>query len=511
MKQKRTYRTRFVHRSLILLVAFILSALPSSGIPLVPASRPLSAQEPLQELRAFWASSYNDGFRNYRQVDEMVENAVRANVNTLIIQMRRHGDAWYTRSIEPRAADPLLAPAHEFDALDYLIAKGHEQGIKVHAWLVVTVACRRGDPLLGHPDHVCTTHGPSIPDPERWTTATYRGQQVGDLDFGHPSAVHHMESVVENLLRNYPDVDGIHLDFMRYTDQEYGYNRVSVDRFNRAHGLPPNHWPHPSDPAWSQWRRDRMTELMRRIYIRSKAIKPTIQVSVAAITWGGTGSYTPDDWPNSVAYARVFQDWRGWLQEGIIDFALPMHYFEESVPRSRNWYTGWVNWDRMNVGKRTIVVGIGAWLNSPEQNLTQIRQAQEYGSNGVKLGGVSLYAYHNLFVGSNPERRREFMDYLRATVFSQPARAPDWPWIANPTTGMLQGIATIEGEVIPDASIALFREGVWVRDISACADGWYGAVELEPGTYTLLVRAHDGRETRYENVQIWPGMVSYGS
>jgi uncharacterized lipoprotein YddW (UPF0748 family) len=480
---------------------------------LLPSLAPVAqSQEPIEQMRAFWVAAHQNGYRNHDQVNELIENVKRANANTVIVQMRRHGDSWYTRSIEPRAADPWLAPAEEFDALDYLIAKGHMHGIKVHAWLVVSVTCRSYDPLRGHAHHVCTSHGPDVPDPERWTTATYRGSQVGDLDFGHPSAIHHMEAVVENLLRNYPELDGVHFDFIRYSGQDYGYNRVSVDRFNRAHGLPPNNWPHPADPAWSQWRRDRMTELMRRLYIRSKAINPKVQVSIAAITWGGIGSYTPDDWPNSAAYSKVFQDWRAWLEEGIIDFAVPMQYFDEGKQRTRDWYTGWVNWDRANMGRRAIVAGLGSWLNSPEQNIAQAQRALEPGMQGRFLSGVAFYAYHELFPGCTTENRRAFMDLLRNTIFAQPARAPEWPWIANPTTGILQGAATIDGEVIPDAVVSLIRGDTWVRDLKASADGWYGVVDLEPGTYTIKVRdPRDGREEWYGNVQVWPGLVSYGS
>jgi hypothetical protein len=237
-----------------------------------------------------------------------------------------------------------------------------------------------------------------------------------------------------------------------------------------------------------------------------------VQVSIAAITWGGIGSYTPDDWPNSAAYSKVFQDWRAWLEEGIIDFAVPMQYFDEGKQRTRDWYTGWVNWDRANMGRRAIVAGLGSWLNSPEQNIAQAQRALEPGMQGRFLSGVAFYAYHELFPGCTTENRRAFMDLLRNTIFAQPARAPEWPWIANPTTGILQGAATIDGEVIPDAVVSLIRGDTWVRDLKASADGWYGVVDLEPGTYTIKVRdPRDGREEWYGNVQVWPGLVSYGS
>ncbi len=465
---------------------------------------------PLSQMRAFWVDSANEGFRNHPQVDELVENVVRANANTIFVQMRRHGDAWYNQSIEPRAADPRLGPAHEFDPLAYLLEKAHSMGVKVHAWLVISVTCRASDALRGHPQHVCTQHGPAAPGTARWTTATYAGTQVGDLDFGHPAAIQHMEQVVQHLLRNYPALDGIHWDFVRYSGAEYGYNQVSLERFNRAYGLPSGNRPAPNDAAWSQWRRDRISELVRRLYIRSKALNPQIQVSAATITWGGLGSYNPDDWPNSAAYARVFQDWRSWLEEGIIDFAVPMHYFAESEARSRAWYDGWLAWDRAHTGRRAIVVGTGAWLNTDQQGIAQIQRALAPDEQGRMLSGVALFSYNQPISASDRAQRRAFMDLLRATVFAQPAQAPLWPWIANPSTGHLQGIATIDGQVVPDAWVTLIHEGNWLRDLNAAADGWYGAVDLPPGQYVLLIRDPASQRTAQLNVAIQAGLVTSG-
>lgn len=490
----------------ILLTVLLLICVAASSLPAAHAQ-----EGPIQEMRAFWVDSSNPGFLNPAEVDELINNVVRANANTVIVQMRRHGDAWYNQSFEPRSALPQLAPPEVFDPLAYLLERAHAQGVSVHAWLVVSVACRTTDPLWGHPDHVCTSHGPAVSDPERWTTATYSGRQVGDLDFGHPSAIHYMENVVQHLLLSYPSLDGIHYDFIRYSGSSYGYNQVSLDRFRSAYGLPPNYRPVPSDFAWSQWRRDRMTELVRRLYIRVKAIDPTVQVSAATITWGGIGSYTPDDWPNSAAYAQVFQDWRAWLEEGIIDFAVPMHYFTEGSERTRNWYDGWLAWDRAHTGQRAIVPGTGAWLNTPEEGIAQIQRALATDAEGRRLSGVSLYSYNQPFANSNFEWRRNYMDMLRSTVFAQPAQAPVWPWIANPTRGHLQGMASIDGQIIGDAKISLIRNGVWVRDITASVDGWYGVVELEPGNYSVIIHhPSDGRTAQIDGLWVGPGAVTSG-
>ncbi|RRR75496.1 MAG: hypothetical protein EI684_04505 [Candidatus Viridilinea halotolerans] len=484
--------------ALLLLVVWMASLAPTTAY---------AQEEPIQQMRAFWVDSFNPGFYNHAEIDELVDNVVRAGANTIITQVRRHGDAWYNNSIEPRAIHPRLAPAHEFDPLAYMIERAHSRGVRVQAWLVISVTCRRADALWNHPQHVCTHHGPDIHDPLRWTTATSGGAQVGDFDFGHPAAIQHLERVVQHLLWAYPQLDGLHWDYIRFAGQSYGYNRVSIERFNQAHGLPLNNRPRVDDPAWSQWRRDRVTELARRLYIRAKAIKPSIEISAATITWGGIGSYHPGDWPNSAAYRQVFQDWPAWLEEGIIDVAMPMHYFAEGVPRSRGWYDGWLAFDRNHTGRRAIVVGLGSWLNSREQNMAQIQRAHTPDEHGRVLSGVAFFSYDKPFAGSNFNTRREFMDQLRHTVFAQPARAPDWPWIAQPTHGMLQGIATVDDATVPDARVSLVRNGEWLRDIFASVDGWYGAVELPPGEYTIVIHHPDGRQhVRY--TEIYAGLVS---
>lgn len=498
--------------SIVASMLLIIAALLITSLPQAPLTAPAHAQEQAlpQQMRAFWVPSHSSGFHNHAEVDELINNVVRANANTIIAQMRRHGDSWYNNSLEPRAAQSSLAPADEFDPLAYLIARAHERGIRVHAWLVASVACRRSDRLYGHPQHVCTSHGPETSGAQRWTTATYNGTQVGDLDFGHPNAIIHFENVVQHLVRNYPEVDGIHLDFIRYGDVTYGYNSVSLDRFRQVHGLPANYRPHPSDPAWSQWRRDGVTEMVRRVYIRSKAIKPQIEISVAAITWGGLGTYHANDWPNSAAYARVFQDWRAWLQEGIIDFAVPMMYFEEGKAQTRGWYDNWLGFVRVNQGRRAIVPGTGAWLNTDSQGIAQIQRALASDPNGNNLPGVALYAYNQPLAGSSFERRRQFMDQLRESVFAYPAEAPRWPWVHENPRGHLQGIAAVNGNIVSDYRVSLVKDGQWLRDLPTGYDGWYGAVDLEPGWYNILVKHPQTGAEVWHQVLIEPGKVTNG-
>ena len=104
---------------------------------LILSAFPAEAREPSdqREFRAFWVDAFHDGIKTPEQVDKLIADAQRANVNALIVQVRRRGDAYFNRALEPRTEDPALQPG--FDALQYLIDKAHSGSprIEVHAWL----------------------------------------------------------------------------------------------------------------------------------------------------------------------------------------------------------------------------------------------------------------------------------------------------------------------------------------------------------------------------------------
>ena len=59
---------------------------------LLSAPVPAYAQDP-PELRALWVDAFHEGIRSPKEADELVAAARRANLNTLIVQVRRRGDA----------------------------------------------------------------------------------------------------------------------------------------------------------------------------------------------------------------------------------------------------------------------------------------------------------------------------------------------------------------------------------------------------------------------------------
>jgi uncharacterized lipoprotein YddW (UPF0748 family) len=412
------------------------TAVPPTASPtLVPAPtsvpQPTPTAEPLDppELRAVWVDAFHDGFKTPAQVDDLVAWARAANLNALFVQVRRRGDAYYLNSIEPRSEDPDLAPG--FDALQYLIDKAHQgpRRLQVHAWLATLPIWSNRDTPPAAPNHAFNLRGLSADPADTWLMYRDDGQAwagVGSagiyyLDPGNPDVQSYTTEIYLQLLRNY-DVDGIHLDQIRYYEGDalrWGYNPTSVGLFNAAFGREPTSQPAPADPDWVAWRRDQVTNLVRRIYTDAKAIKPTVAVTAAVVTWG-KGPQTAADWETQAAYAAVLQDWRAWLQQGIVDYLLPMDYYREAGQQAA-WFDTWTKWQANVAGRRNIVLGLGSYLNSADGVMAQLDRARALGALGVALYSYAVPTAD--LENAGVDDRLAYAERLR-TVFARPAPVP---------------------------------------------------------------------------------------
>jgi uncharacterized lipoprotein YddW (UPF0748 family) len=463
------------------------------------------------EYRAFWVDTFNTSLNNPADLEAVILQAKSAHANALFVQVRRRGDSWYLNSLEPLPDLTPIQPA--FDPLYSLIQSAHAANIQVHAFVILGAIWNKNPTVpLGppsSPQHAFNRHsgfnpatGRIEPGPDTWLTRTllpdttpgitFQGHRFGAefwLDFGHPDAAAYTVEVLNHLVRNYP-IDGLHLDRIRYPDfsapnqsptsgVNIGYNLVSVWRFQEAnaipHDAPP---PAPNDPRWSQWRRDQVTNLVRRIYLNALSIRPSLTVSAALIVYGGAAP-----WPNTDAYYRVFQDWRAWLEEGIIDLAIPMNYKREHIPQQAAWFDEWNEFTRNNQFNRAALTGLGVYLNGIEGSVNQIRRALR-----ATPTGVALYALANPDGAVDAAPPRGFPAFAEALtksgtdpVFAQPAPIPDLPWKSRPSTGHLMGHA------LDAASVYIFNgEGQLYKTTSASAGGFFGAVDLPPGEYTVV-------------------------
>src|SRR5688500_11952178 len=111
------------------------------------------------QIRALWVDAFHDGIKSPGQVEKLVRDAQAANANTLIVQVRRRGDAYYSRTSEPRTEDPRLVRG--FDGLQSLIERAHaaQPRIEVHAWMATVALWREQRTPPTDPAHTLNTHG----------------------------------------------------------------------------------------------------------------------------------------------------------------------------------------------------------------------------------------------------------------------------------------------------------------------------------------------------------------
>ena len=441
-------------------------------LPTAPPAWAISVSSQAREIRALWVDAFHEGIRTPAEANRLVTEARMARINVLFVQVRRRGDALYTKSIDPPLDDPAYDPG--FDALAYIVDLAHREGIQVHAWLNATPAWQGVTPPRD-PRHVFNRHGLSQAGAENWLTMNRHGKARFPagyfLDPGHPAAAAYMAEVCLNVVRNYA-VDGIHFDYIRYPETwertprgaSVGYNQVSLQRFRLATGR--NDTPDPGDEQWMAWRREQVTQLVRRIYFETKAVNPGIQVSAATVAWGKP-PIRESDFLDAVPGQKVFQDWHGWLKEGILDLVVPMNYARESDLTVRRWFDGWVRWEKDHKHGRQLAVGIGAYLNSREANLAQIARALQT-EPGRQIDGVCFFSYANPFASRHetldtaaaaPAKRMLYLSGLTSAargVFDRPESAPGAEPVLAQARGDVAGtIPGTDGSFIDGARIPL--------------------------------------------------------
>jgi len=513
-------RRAFVAVLLLLLVLLLLApaALPlSTPLPVSaqgggPATEQPDSPNWDSELRGFWVDAFHDGIKTPAQVTQLIADAQAANANALFVQVRRRGDSYYNESLEPRAADAALDPL-PYDPLAALIAAAHGASppLQVYAWAVVFPVWMADYSTTDPSGHVYHLHGlgRDWSDTENWLSYQYTGGSLAatyDLDPGHPDAAQYIVDVCLHLVQHY-DIDALVLDYVRYLGQDYGYNMVNEARFNAAYGRSGH--PDPVDADWMNWRREQVTNVVRRLYLETLAVKPDLVLGAAAIAWDN-GPDQSGGWESSSAYRSVFQDWRAWLEEGLIDVAVPMNYDREHDTNQQAWFRNWVEWEKDHQYGRAVIPSPAAYLNYISGSLAQAAAVQAPSGLGHNALGTVFYSYAVTNLDGQPNS--VFYAALSqpsgygTPPWASPVSAPTLPWKASPTVGHLVGWASGPAGPLDRATVQV--TGPVNRTLLSDANGFFGAVDLPPGSYAAEVVGADPAY-RYLGGTVTAGSVTW--
>ena len=447
------------------------------------------------QLRGIWVDAFGPGLRSPQEIDQLVKDVQSMKLNAIFAQIGRRGDCYCNNAAMPRTQDAAV-PAG-FDPLAYLLEKAHGVGIGVHAWIITTAIHNDTTPPL-NPNHVFNAHGLTKTGRDNWLMVRSDGAtRAGNdylLDPGHPDAAEYITKMYTSVVQNYA-VDGIQFDRVRYPDQNikplepsWGYNPVAVERFQKVTGR--TDIPLPTDPEWMAWRREQITNVVRRTYLEVKKIRPSVWVSAATITYGAGPATTPE-FQQTRTYSEVLQDWAGWVRDGYLDLNIPMNYKRNHVPDQAKWFDQWNAFAKEVRGSRYVAAGTAIYLNSQDGSVAQAKLALETAG----LDGWVGYSYRtpdeNVNAGKAvvDEARPQLIEKLSSGVFATPAS-----WGAAPANrfSAISGRVMRDGVPADRVDVELFADARAIRRATTDGNGYFGFVTVPTGT--LEVRALDVRK-----------------
>lgn len=298
----------------------------------------LHAQNPLPpkyEVRAVWLTTIGgldwphtyaqNSYSAEKQKDELrniLDKLQKAGINTVLIQTRIRGTVIYPSAYEPwdgcLSGFPGKSPG--YDALQFAIDECHKRGMELHAW-VVTIPVGKWN-ALG-----CSQLRKKLPGLIR------KIGPDGYMNPENPKTGAYLADICQEITRNY-DIDGIHLDYIRY----------------------PETW---NIKVGAHEGRRNITRIVEDIHRKVKALKPWVKMSCSPVgKFSDLSRYRSQGWN---AYARVCQDVQGWLRDGLMDEIFPMMYFQ-----GQQFYPFAIDWAESSYG-RIVVPGLGIYFMSPHE------------------------------------------------------------------------------------------------------------------------------------------------
>lgn len=352
---------------------------------------------PKYEYRAVWlttienldwprtlAVSPSSVEKQKQELCTLLDSLKMLNVNTVLLQTRVRGDVIYPSRIEPfsHVLTGVEGKHPGYDPLAFAVDECHKRGLQLHAWIVTMP--------LGKDDHIKRQGKLALSRKRKELCTRYNGAWY--MEPGNPATDEYIVALVKEIVNGY-DVDGIHLDYIRYPDRTKGYPDGQLHhRYGGGRSL-------------ASWRRSNVTRMARAIYSCVKELKPWVRVSCAPLgKHDDLSRYSSLGWN---AHDAVFQDAQAWLREGIMDILFPMLYF-----KGNNFYPFVRDWQENSYG-RHIVPGIGVYRLQPQYGgwpkleiERQLSTSREAGTHGTAMfrtahlvgdAGGSLALYSKLY------------------------------------------------------------------------------------------------------------------
>lgn len=350
---------------------------------------------PKYEVRAVWlttiggidwphsyAQSERSAEKQKEELRAILDRLQKANINTVLLQTRIRATTIYPSQYEPwdgcLSGFPGKSPG--YDALQFAIDECHKRGMEVHAW-VVTI------PVGKWNSYGCRQLR------KRFPRLIKRIDQDGYMDPEATQTGCYLAEMCREIVQRY-DVDGIHLDYIRYP--ETWKFRISKDQA-----------------------RGNITRIVEKIHQAVKKEKPWVKMSCSPIgKFDDLSRYWSHGWN---AYTKVAQDAQAWLKDGLMDELFPMMYF-----RGDQFFPFAIDWKEHSYGK-IIAPGLGIYFLDPKEGKWNISDITSELYHLRNIGEGHAF-FRNKFLLDN---HQGVYDFVTSHFNRYPALVPPMTWESN--------------------------------------------------------------------------------
>ncbi len=320
------------------------------------------------ETRAVWLDySAIAQAKTPQNLSKIINELADLNFNLLLPEIIYQGRT-ISKTLSETTGYPLseLFEEWEEDPLQIIISEAHKRGMEVHPWVwTFAIAHTSASPMMSlHPEWLEKNKFGNI----------YSESQTVWLSHSNQEARNFIKNAILVLVKEF-DVDGIHLDYIRYASDYMGYDESTIKKFYEESGIDPFTIEKysPEEVTWQLWRENLVTSFVHEIYREVKTIKPEIIVSAAI----GPSL--------SESRLKYKQNWGNWAQNHYIDVLFPMDYKSsledlEIVLDEQKNYSRYV----------LIYPGLAAFsIRDQDEMMRQIGFVKEKGFPGVAIFSAS--------------------------------------------------------------------------------------------------------------------------
>lgn len=346
-----------------------------------PSDRPIGQSE----VRGMWLDRGTIVKAKSKQdLIPLFDRIAKAGINTIFFETVNSGYTIYPSQIAPQQ-NPLVKG---WDPLGAAIELAHARGIELHAWVWTFAAVnQRHNEILNLPRNYL---GPVLAKHPDWAMTDHQGSRFhyssGKVFFdpANPEVQNYLSSLFAEIATNY-EVDGIHLDYIRYPFESptgkitYGYGKAARAKFQEQTGLDPINL-YPSSPLWSQWTQfkiEQIDDFVGSIAQSLYQIRPDLTLSTAVFPM-----------PKRERLSKIHQHWETWIAKEWIDLLIPMTY-ANNTERLHTLANPLLN--EFDQGKALLLPGIKLLDISEVAALDQMQLLR-----GMSTEGYALFAAENL-------------------------------------------------------------------------------------------------------------------